>query len=145
MLPKRAPGLENLRFSKRDLVQNGAVVGEGDHLPGDKLLRGLQGSPDHMLDFAAAGVIHPKDGDGANGVVPQNLGEFFRVVRGIRGRAGQEDRAVLQKSLVKLGAGHGGAGSGNQQMNPSVIIRYQWREAELYWPLRGMFRRQRRL
>ena len=116
-------------------IQNLAVNGDGDHLPGKELAAVLQGGDGGVLQPAAAGDLHAHHGQAFHLVFAKDLGELFGVVHTVQLGAADQAHPALQKLLVKIAVGVGSAVGGHQQVGtvqPGGIYRGQ---LDLYWPL----------
>ncbi len=112
-----------------------AVHRDGDHLPRNELPALLECLFRRQLQPAAAGYLHPHDGDALNVVFPDDLRQLFGIVHAVQlGTAHQRD-VSLDEPLVEGGVGVGGAVGGNQQPRPVEIGRIHRHQLDLHRPL----------
>ena len=92
-----------------------AVHCHGDHLPRNELSTLPECLFRRHLQPAAAGYLHPHDGDALNVVFPDDLRQLFGIVHAIQLGAAHEGDVPLDKPLMEGGIGVSGAVGGNEQ------------------------------
>ena len=69
-----------LFHTKTSLGENAPVGGDHNHVPGQKFAAHLNGAAGGIFQSAAAGHLHPQDGDTADLVVCEDGAELFRII-----------------------------------------------------------------
>ena len=91
-----------------------------------------------MAQAAAAGNGHPGDGNGADVVVPENLGQLFSVIHRIQLGAADQRHLILHEIVVKIAVGIGSAIRSDQQICAIEIEGIGRQQLDLHWEV-GQF------
>lgn len=117
------------------LVENPAVGGDSNNLPGNHFFAGFQSAFYSVFDAAAAGNFHAYHGDAFNVVIRNDLSKFFSVVAFIQLRTANERDLVSDKVLVEIPVRIGSAIRGNKQIGIVKIGRINGNQFDLHRPL----------
>ena len=103
-------------------LQDSAICGNGNHLPGNEFSAVFQRRHRCMLDSAAAGNLHAHPGQRPDFIFPDDLLQFLGIVHHIQLGAADERHTSADEVLMKAAVGIGGAVGRDQQIG-SVEIR----------------------
>ena len=116
-------------------VQDPSVGGHGHHLPGQKLAAALDGQPGGLFNTAAAGHLHPGDGDAPDVVFGDDPGELFGIIALVQLGTADEGDAVPDQLIVEIAVGIGRAVGGDQQVGSIKVGSVHRRQLDLHRPL----------
>ena len=120
------------------LIQNISIPAQCHHLPGDELATLPQSRLRRPLDAAAAGDVHPDNGQFPDVVAAKDLRQLLRIVSLVQLGAADQGDAVAHEPLVEIQACIGGAVRRDQQLGavePGGLHRHQ---LDLHRPLSQM-------
>ena len=112
-----------------------SVCGNGGHLTGELLAGGRNGGFHRPLQTAAAGNLHPGQGDAFDVIGGKDLRQLFRVVRLVQLRAADQADAAADEILVETAVGIGRAVRRDQQIRPVKEGGVDRDKLDLYRPL----------
>ena len=116
-------------------LQNPSVPRESDHPPGKVFPTVQQRSLGCALYSAAAGNLHPGNGQTFDPIGQQNLREFFPVIPSSNFGQPIRGNTIFHKLLVEISIGIGRTVCGYEKMGPGEIRRPNRHQLDLDWPL----------